>query len=408
MINYQEAQTLLTESARSFGKERVGLEDACGRVLSEIVLADRDYPPFHRATMDGYAIRHHDYEQGTRHFRIAEVIYAGSSATALILSGECYKIMTGASVPAGADAIIRREDAVETGQTQGGMIDIGSATCRPFQYIARKGEDMRVGDEAIAPGTVCGPAAMGLLATLGKDEVLVERRPRVALFTTGDEVVPVDAAVNPVQIRNSNRWILQALLRPWGIRPEPCGHVPDDRMQLRETLEKAMQGSGGDQASADLVILSGGVSAGDADHVPGVLEELGVKRLFHGLSIKPGKPIWCGILPDGRMVFALPGNPFSCLVTFSLFVEHYLRACFGLEAPLPIKFPLQGGKIKRTPFDEFFPVCLSGDPSRLIPVPINSSGDIRLGLLANALALHPASSPDLPDGQLTVCYGLRW
>jgi molybdopterin molybdotransferase len=292
-------------------------------------------------------------------------------------------------------------------------MEIRPATCRPYQNMARRGEDMRAGDKAIAAGSVCTPAVMGLLASLGKKNLLAERLPRVALFTTGDEIMPVEAPVNAVQIRNSNRWVIQALLRKWGITPAAYAHIPDDRQVMRKLLEETIgrrqdtgDPGGIDPPPADLVILSGGVSAGDADHTPGVLRESGVQELFHKLAMKPGKPVWCGLMPNGGLAFGLPGNPFSCMVTFQLFIGHYLHACFGLAAPAGMEIPLTGGRPKKTPFDEFFPVCLGGRPARLVSVPINGSGDIRLGLEANALGLHPAASGDLADGEGVLCYSL--
>ncbi len=261
---------------------------------------------------------------------------------------------------------------------------------------------MRSGDPAISSACICGAAAIGLLASLGKREIPVERLPRVALFTTGNEVVPVEAVAGPVQIRNSNRWIIQSLLRPWGIVPVIGEHIPDDRALLVHAVERALK------APVEMLILSGGVSAGDTDYVPSVLEELGVKKLFHKLSIRPGKPIWCGELPGGGLAFGLPGNPFSGMVTFHLFIEYYLRACFGLPEPATVCLPLQKGRVKKTSLDEFFPVMLDAGQGSVSSVPINSSGDIRLGLQANALALHPAESQDILPGQPTLCYGLRW
>jgi molybdopterin molybdotransferase len=410
MIHYKEAQNLLTAAARSFGKESIGLEYAYGRVLSEAVPADRDYPPFDRATMDGYAIRYSDFGQGIRHFSITETIFAGSVSKRAIGSGQCYKIMTGAAVPPGADTVIRREDTNEHAHA----MDIRVSHCRPYQNMSRQGEDIRSGDVAIAAHRICHPAVMGSLASLGATKLLVERLPRVALFTTGDEVLPVEAPVGPVQIRNSNRWVIQALLRKWGITPSRYAHIPDDRQITLKALEEAIQGyrersgdpDGREAPTAELVILSGGVSAGDADHVPGVLRELGVRELFHKLAMKPGKPVWCGALPNGGLAFGLPGNPFSCMVTFLLFIEHYLHACFGLAAPAGMEIPLQGGRARKTPLDEFFPVHLGGKPARLVSMPINGSGDIRLGQRANALALHPAGSGDLADGEGVLCYDL--
>lgn len=401
MITYRQAQEIVIQQARSFGQEKVTLDEAYGRVLAEKIRADRDYPPFHRATMDGYAIRYDDWEKGLRQFKVVEIIYAGGAATKPIGAGECYKIMTGAPVPPDADAVIRREDTDEQTSPQkaeepGGSITLTLSSCQRSSNIARRGEDMYAGDMAIGVPSLIGPAVMGILASLGKSECLVEKRPRAALFTTGNEVVGVDSLVSAIQIRNSNRWILQSLLKGWGISPTIYEHLPDSKDALRVSLSKAL--------TADIIILSGGVSAGDADYVPGILEELGVQPLFHKIAIKPGKPIWCGWVPGGPMVFALPGNPFSGMVCCTLLVQPYLHACFGLAVPQPMGLPLKGTRKKKTPLDEFFPVRFSGSPARLSPIDINGSGDSRLGLYANALALHPADSRDLADGDNTLFY----
>ena len=426
MLTYQQAQEIITKQARSFGQEKVTLDQAYGRVLAEPILADRDYPPFHRATMDGYAIRYADWEEGVRNYRVIEIIYAGAAASKPIGKGECYKIMTGAPVPPDADVVIRREDTDEGTQPDGSTQSRGSAqserstpsressqtesltpcvairlpSCRPFQNIARQGEDMQAGDTAIGTPSIIGPAVTGILASLGKDKCVVERLPRVALFTTGNEVVDIDAPVNPIRIRNSNRWIIQSLLKGWGISPCHYEHLPDTKTALRDSLQQVIAGE------ADIILLSGGVSAGDADYVPGVLEELGVQRLFHKIAIKPGKPVWCGTTPEGGIVFALPGNPFSGIVGFTLLVQPYLHACFGLAAPAPMGLPLITPKRKKTPLDEFFPVRISGSPAALHPIDINGSGDSRLGLYANALALHPADSGDLAEGTNLLYYCL--
>jgi molybdopterin molybdotransferase len=270
------------------------------------------------------------------------------------------------------------------------------STWRPFLNIARQGEDLQAGNSVIDRPCRCEPAIMGLLATLGKAVVSVASLPRIALLTTGNEVVAVGAPVSGVQIRNSNRWMLEAALKKSGAGIAAYEHMPDDPDRLRKALEPML--------GHDILIVTGGVSAGDADHVPEVLEGLGVKRLFHKMAIRPGKPTWCGVTPSGGMVFALPGNPFSCLVNFVLLIGPYLDTCWGLEPPEPLGLPLGAARAKRTSLDEFFPVRLHGSPARLTPVSLNGSGDIRLGRQANALALHPAGSGDLSEGTEVSCY----
>jgi molybdopterin molybdotransferase len=395
MISFQEAREIVKSQVRSFGTEEVMLDGAWGRVLAEPIRADRDYPPFPRATMDGYALRYIDVETGIRRFRIVETLFAGSQAVGGISGGECYKIMTGAAVPGDANLVIRRED-VKEGEKEMEVATKAPEPWRPYLNIARQGEDLRAGELVIDKPFRCDPAMMGLLATLGKTTVTVARGPRVGLITTGNEVVMPGNPVSPVQIRNSNRWMLLGALRKEGIGLMRSSHVGDDPVYLKGMLEGFLD--------LDVLIITGGVSAGDADHVPRVLTELGVRPLFHKIAMRPGKPTWCGVLPEGGMVFALPGNPFSCLVNFVLLIAPYIHACWGLEQTPPVSLPLREARKKRTPLDEFFPVRMEGAPAMLTQLPLNGSGDIRLGMGANALALHPAGSGDLVAGAEVTFY----
>jgi molybdopterin molybdotransferase len=384
MLKYTEAQHIITSLAQSFGVEEIELADADGRVLAEGVPADRDYPPFNRATMDGYAIASRDWESGVRAFKIQQVIYAGQSVDAELSAGHCYKIMTGAPVPLSATAVIRREDAEQVNDE----VTFNLEVLKPFQNIARKGEDMHEGDVVLQKGMVCNPATISLLASLGKVKLIVERLPQVALFTTGDEVVEPGMPVSASQIRNGNQYLLKSLLKKWHIKPFMYAHIADDKADLSRQLTAAL--------NCDMIITCGGVSAGDADYLPEVLESIGVKKLFHKVAIRPGKPIWCGQMPNGGLVFALPGNPFSCHVTFKLFIETYLMACFGLPKPALSQLPLSSAKAKRVNLDEFFPARLSSDG--ILSVDFNSSGDIKSALAADALAVHPADAGPLNAG----------
>jgi len=223
-----------------------------------------------------------------------------------------------------------------------------------------------------------------------------DRRPSIALLTTGDEVVPAAVTPTGIQIRNSNRWLIDAALQKNGYHLSACEHSTDDPMILKTKIKTLL--------SHDVLILCGGVSAGDADHVPATLESLGVKKLFYKVAIKPGKPTWCGTTSCGRMVFALPGNPLACLVNLILLIQPYLLACQGLRPTEPLGLPMGASRRKRPALDEFFPVYWHGSPARVVPVSINGSGDIRLGMQANALALHPAGCDHLAEGTPVLCY----
>jgi molybdopterin molybdotransferase len=399
MIDYRLAQRIVLAQAHSFGLEALPLEQAYGRVLAEAVRADRDYPPFNRAMVDGFAVRFSDLEAGIRRFEVVATVFAGDVLPADILqqgirSGQCYKIMTGASIPDDADLVIRREDVEEMEMAM--QIRAGVGGWKPAQAIARRGEDLRSGEIVIDQACRCEPAIMGLLASLGRIVVTVQRLPGVALLTTGNEVVAADAPVSSVQIRNSNRWMLEAALKKMGIGISARGHVQDDRDLLKKKLEQIL--------AHDILILSGGVSAGDADYVPEVLTGLGAQALFYKIAIRPGKPVWCGRTASGGMIFALPGNPFSCLVNFVLLIRPYIEACWGLAPAEPLGLPLEIPRAKKISLDEFFPVRVHGSPARLTPIAINGSGDIRMGMLANGLALHPAGAGDLPAGAELLCY----
>jgi molybdopterin molybdotransferase len=390
MLSYTEAQHIIKSFAHSFGTEKVSLDDALGRVLAETIIADRDYPPFNRSAMDGYAIRIEDFEKGIRQFRIVDTIYAGGATDKIISAGECYKIMTGVSVPSSANAVIRKEDA----EQKDFSVTFSISEIKPYQNIAKKGEDLKAGIVILDKPAKCTPSVIGLLTSVGKHEVLVKNLPSAAIITTGNEVVDVHQPVTDVQIRNSNFYVLKTLLKSWGITPSYHQHVLDDVNKIGSAIEKALQ--------FDILIINGGVSAGDADYVPSVLKQSGVEELFHKVAIRPGKPFWFG-RKENTMVFALPGNPLSCLVTFTIFIRHYLESCFGISSSL-LSLPIAEARKQKVKLDEFFPVQIKGEPSEFHSIPFNGSGDIRLGYEAQAFALHPYNKAQLNKGEVIRGY----
>lgn len=388
LLGFAEARQIVLNQSRTFGTEKILLNDCLGRILAEPVMADRDYPPFNRAAMDGYALSLKDLEKGIRRFSIAETIFAGDIPGKVLSEKQCYKIMTGAAVPEPADIVIRKEDSSESD----GYVQVHTEQFHFYQHISKRGEDVRCGEAVIPASAVCTPPVVSVLAALGMQELVVQKLPKVAIFTTGNEVVAVGQPVTSVQIRNSNLHLFKALLRKWQIIPYLTAHLPDNKDDLYQVIGKAMQ--------ADIIIISGGISAGDADYVPQVLESLGVKKLFHKVNIKPGKPVWCGLTADEGIVFALPGNPFSSLVTFTLFTEPYLWHCLSGREPQIMKFPISVPRTKNNNLDEFFPVKIQTSPFAVIPLSFNGSGDILAALHADGILHHPAFVNHIKTGDV--------
>ncbi|SDL40412.1 molybdopterin molybdotransferase [Pedobacter sp. ok626] len=391
MKTFEEAIAIISAISSPFDVETISLEEANGKILAENIYADRDYPPFNRAAMDGYAIMQNDWEKGIRKYSVIDTIFTGQAAKYPLVSGACYKIMTGAATPKLADLIIRREDAEELED----KVLLHADTIKTYQNIARQGEDTLSGTLLLSAPLRCTPQIISLLATVGKARLQVYKSPSIAIVTTGDEVVSPATQLNPFQIRNSNQYLLKSLLEQWKILPVLCEHVSDDKDKLTTILTAALE--------ADLVIINGAVSAGDADHVPAVLKELGLKTLFHKVSIRPGKPLLVGKADSGTVVFALPGNPLSCLTTFTIFVEHYLYRSFGFENRPFQRIPLLESRTKKHPLTEFFPVS-TGHSGGLNLLPFNGSGDVTAAINANGLAMQPAVSAQLNENDVINFY----
>lgn len=395
METLDSALKLISSLVTGFAKELVSLEDADGRFLSKDIIADRNYPPFNRAAMDGYAIMKIDWEKGIRKYKIAETILAGQASQVQITSGYCYKIMTGAATPPAADAIIRREDAKEFDQE----VELQADEVRSYQNISREGEDAKKGNLLVRAPARCNAQIISILAATGNHQVEVYSLPSVSVVTTGDEVVPIPGAVTPYQIRNSNQFLLKSLLKKWQISPRFSRHVGDQIEALQEALSEAI--------TSDITIINGGVSAGDADYVPAILKSLGVKEIFHKVSIRPGKPLWVGQTSEDKVVFALPGNPLSCLTTFTIFVESFLFKSNGFESRPSFKLPILQSRSKKHSLTEFFPVRLDPEAVGLQVLGYNGSGDITAGVFADGLGVQPNDCPSLLNGDLVEFYSFQ-
>ena len=313
MIELKEALQIVLDSARPLGSERVDLPDVLGRVLAEDVAADIDLPPFDKATVDGFACRLADLGN---ELAVVETIPAGTAPTKAVGPGQCARIMTGAALPQGADCVIMIE------QTQGlGENTIRFTGSRTPDHISQKAQDMRSGQIVLRKGTFIRPPHVAMLASVGCVRPLVAMRPRVAVLTGGDELVEPAARPGPFHIRNSNSIQLVAQLQAMGIAARDYGIMRDDAGEIDRKVRAAL-------AENDVVLISGGVSVGDFDLVPGVLRQNNVRLLFEKIAVKPGKPTVFGIA-ESAWCFGLPGNPVSTFIIFELLVKPFIYRLMG-------------------------------------------------------------------------------
>lgn len=320
MITFEEAYRRVMLYTKDFGTETVSLLQSTHRILAESIYADRDFPPFDRATKDGIAIQYDAFEKGIPFFTIEGVVSAGMPQQKLQVSENCLEIMTGAVLPLHTDTVIMYEDL----QIKDGFVTI-RANPSKGQNIHRRGEDKKKGAILIEKGTRISAAAIGVLASVGKEEILVKKVPRIGVISTGDELVPISEIPLPHQIRTSNTLSLQAALGTENIRATPV-HLPDDKASITEKLAKALHEN-------DVLLLSGGVSKGKFDFIPEVLDELGTDRIFHKVLQRPGKPLWFGRHEQLQtVIFSFPGNPVSTFANYYIYFLPWLHNSLGVES----------------------------------------------------------------------------
>jgi molybdopterin molybdotransferase len=392
VLGFAEALQLVLRHAaevRVPGTESVALLDALGRVLAEDVAADRDQPPFDRATRDGFAVRAEEWSAGAR-LRVVGQVRAGELwGGGELAGGSAIEIMTGAPVPAGADAVAM----VEHGE-QGGD-DVWAAAGRRLRMgenVVPRGSEARAGETLLAAGTEIGAAEIALAAACGRGELVVRKRPGVAIVATGDELVELDQVLEAQQIRNSNSYALAAMVEAAGGR---AGRLAIARDTREEVWERIAQGR-----VWDLLLLSGGVSAGKYDLVEEVLAEFGAEFFFTGVRMQPGKPVVFGRLPKLENTsgagpecyfFGLPGNPISTQVTFHCFVEPLLRAMCGagVAGPKFVQATLGEDVQGKAGLTRILPARLSSELERVEVrvVGWQGSGDLAANARANCYAV---------------------
>jgi len=368
MISVQEADKIIFSAVKELPSVRIPLSEAYGRVLHEDITADRDVPPFHRATMDGIAINFSSWEKGERVFVVQGVQKAGSPPLTLGKDNECFEVMTGAVVPSGCDCVIPIEHIEVTDGTAKINEDYAAARMR---HIHAKAADYKSGQLLVLRGSRLLPPHVAVAASMGKTEVLVAAMPKIAVIGTGDELVGIHQEPESYQIRQSNSYALQAALTLNGYPDVVRYHITDDLDELKSRLQEFLE-------QYDVIVLSGGVSAGKFDFVPEALKSAGVEVLFHQVKQRPGKPFWFGKGPNDQPVFALPGNPVSTQVGLTRYVLPYLNRALKANVADEEYAMLDEDVEMATPFTYFLPVRMNheGQYSFIVrPVFSNGSGD---------------------------------
>lgn len=318
MITVSDASAIIFEHLFKPQIIVVNILASTGKVLAEPVAADRDFPPFDRVSMDGIAIRYEEWIKGKRTFLIESTQAAGEQQKALSDATHCMEVMTGAVLPRGCDAVVRYEDV----EIKGTEATVKTESVMRGQNIHKQSMDVQKNDVLLEPGAVISPSEVALLASVGKAKVAVFTFPKAAIISTGDELVEIDVAPKPHQIRRSNSYALQSAMMDMGWEAV-CFHLEDEKSAMEKALADIVQ-------QYDVIILSGGVSKGKFDFVPQVLESIGIRRLFHQVSQRPGKPFWFGESSSGKIAFALPGNPVSTFMCFYRYVKPWALKSQGI------------------------------------------------------------------------------
>ena len=397
MITVAEVDRIIGDNILSLDSEKIPFDKSLGRILKEEVYADRAFPPFDRVMMDGIAISYDSWERGQRAFPVVGLQAAGDPESTIDDPTTCMEVMTGAVIPTGADSVIKYEDLEMEGDVARVRVDL---EVKPKQHVHATGTDRHLGERLIKKDTIISPAEIAIFATVGKTEVLVSRLPKVAVIATGDELVEVGDAPEPHQIRKSNVYELSSGLHEIGIEAS-IHHFKDDKEVLRKGLAEVLE-------AHDILVLSGGVSKGKLDYVPEILEELGVEKLFHKVTQRPGKPFWFGRYTSG-VVFALPGNPVSTFVGLKRYVIPYVYRLAGVE-PKAVRAQLKEDFTFKPDLTYFLQVNLEyDDEGRLLatPAPGHGSGDLANLVDSEAFLELPQGKTEFKKGEVFRCWEFR-
>tara|TARA_R110002073_G_scaffold108336_9_gene243608 strand:- start:41548 stop:42783 length:1236 start_codon:yes stop_codon:yes gene_type:complete len=402
MISVQEALQTILNNTQDFGVEEVPFLESVGRVLKEEIVADRDFPPFNRVSMDGIAINNHVFEKGVRGFVVEGVQAAGAEQQIMEVDSNCMEVMTGAVLPENTDTVIRYEDVV----IENGIATIQIDAINERQNVHQKGKDRSEGDLLIPKNSIVTAAEIGVIATVGKSTVKVAKAPKVMIVSTGDELVEVGETPLAHQIRRSNAFTLVSLLEKLNIKSE-TSHIADDKSVLKQKIANYLK-------DYDVLLFSGAVSKGKFDFLPEVLEELRVEKLFHRVAQRPGKPFWYGISDalgmsgrDGEqdktnntVVFAFPGNPISTYVNCLVYFYPWFAKSAGFE--LKQETVILGEDVSFKPeLTYFLQVRIEIKYGHLVAFPIkgNGSGDLASLVQSDGFIQLPKETIEFKKGE---------
>lgn len=378
MITYEEATQIISESVRLLGTEQVSINQSLHRILAEDIISDINIPPFNKSAMDGYACRRSDLKNV---LDVLEFIPAGKMPTKIIQLNQCSKIMTGAPVPEGADCVIMVEQTEIIAENK-----IRFTASDTSNNIAYKAEDVSKGDVVLTKGTILYPPHIAVMASVGCSNPIVSKQPKVAVISTGDEIIEPNQIPGPSQIRNSNAYQLIAQINKLNCIPIYMGIAPDKPEETKKIITQALQ-------EADVILLTGGVSMGDYDFIPQVLKEKNIDIKFQKLMVRPGSPTVFGI-HNKQSIFGLPGNPVSSFVIFEMIVNPFLYQIMGCSSNIKnIKLPLDAN-FKRNKTDRL----------NWIPVTINDAGEAQLITYHGSGHIH---SYCFAEGIMTIPIGVN-
>jgi molybdopterin molybdotransferase len=389
MITVEDAEKIIQSRVKDFGIEKIYFENSLGRVLAEDIIADRDLPPFNRVTMDGIAINFSYFEKGNRQFKIAGTQAAGDKSIEINKPGECIEIMTGAALPQSTNTVIRYEDVV----IENGFATITSAQIVKGQSVHFRGTDKKQNEVVAHANKLITPATIGMAASVGMEMLSVKKLPTVIIISSGDELVDVEETPGSYQIRRSNNYMVQAALQKYCLKAD-LKHIPDDSEKTVKLISQCLE-------EYDIIILSGGISMGKFDYIPQALEAASVKKLFHKVQQRPGKPFWFGEHANNVLVFACPGNPVATFMCLHRYFLPWLKASLGL-ASRP-EFAFLNEDFSFTPNLKYFlQVQLKNDNGKILANPFegNGSGDFSNLIDAQAFIELPAEQNNFAKGEV--------